>query len=79
MAQWQNDRLKQALSSYAGFCELMKLDKAQNYLARKQMQNISDWGSVDLDDEGQALQIELEECQTVRALYTILLTSGNIC
>lgn len=68
VAQWQNDRLKQALSSYAGFCELMKLDKAQNYLARKQMQNISDWGSVDLDDEGQALQIELEECQTVLPL-----------
>ncbi|KAI1371018.1 ARM repeat-containing protein [Hypoxylon crocopeplum] len=68
VSQWQNDHLKQALSSYAGFCELMALDKAQNYLARKQMQNISDWGSVELDAEGQALQAELEERQTVLPL-----------
>ncbi|KAI1478565.1 ARM repeat-containing protein [Daldinia eschscholtzii] len=68
VAQWQDDRLKQALSSYAGFCELMALDKAQNYLARMQMQNIADWGSVELDAEGQALQAELEERQTVLPL-----------
>ncbi|KAI1105441.1 ARM repeat-containing protein [Jackrogersella minutella] len=68
VTQWQNDNLKQALSSYAGFCELMALDKAHNYLARKQMQNISDWGSVELDSEGQALQAELEERQTLLPL-----------
>ncbi|KAI5854087.1 ARM repeat-containing protein [Durotheca rogersii] len=68
VAQWRDERLKQALSSYTGFCELMALDKAQSYLARKQMQNISDWGSVELDAEGQALQIELEERQTVLPL-----------
>ncbi|KAI2627520.1 ARM repeat-containing protein [Hypoxylon sp. NC1633] len=68
VAQWQNERLKQTLSSYAGFCELMALDKAQDYLARKQMQNISDWGSVELDAEGQALQAELEERQSVLPL-----------
>ncbi|KAI0893167.1 ARM repeat-containing protein [Annulohypoxylon nitens] len=68
VSQWQNDNLKQALSSYAGFCELMALDKAQSYLARKQMQNIADWGSVALDAEGQALQAELEERQTVLPL-----------
>ncbi|KAI1773737.1 ARM repeat-containing protein [Hypoxylon cercidicola] len=68
VAQWQDDRLKQALSSYAGFCELMALDKAQSYLAQRQMQNISDWGSVELDAEGQALQAELEERQTILPL-----------
>ncbi|KAL7620026.1 karyopherin [Parahypoxylon ruwenzoriense] len=68
VSQWRDERLKQSLSSYAGFCELMALDKAQNYLARKQMQNISDWGSVELDAEGQALQAELEERQTVLPL-----------
>lgn len=46
----------------------MALDKAQSYLARKQMQNIADWGSVALDAEGQALQAELEERQTVLPL-----------
>lgn len=68
VAQWQNDGLKQALSSYEGFCKLMALDKAQSYLARKQMQNIPDWGSMELDAEGQALQAELEERQTVLPL-----------
>ncbi|OTA95983.1 hypothetical protein M434DRAFT_393279 [Hypoxylon sp. CO27-5] len=68
VAQWQIGDLKRALSSYAGFCELMALDKAQSYLARKQMQNIPDWGSVELDAEGQALQAELEERQTVLPL-----------
>ncbi|XXH01122.1 phosphatidylinositol 4,5-bisphosphate-binding protein [Hypoxylon texense] len=68
IAQWQDDGLKQALSSYAGFCELMALDKAQSYLAKRQMQNISDWGSVELDAEGQALQAELEERLTILPL-----------
>ncbi|KAI1207444.1 ARM repeat-containing protein [Annulohypoxylon truncatum] len=68
VSQWQNGNLKQALSSYAGFCELMALDKAQSYLSRKQMQNIADWGSVELDAEGQALQAELEERQTLLPL-----------
>lgn len=65
VAQWQDDRLKQALSSYGGFCELMALDKAQSFLAKTQMQDISDWGSVELDAEGRALQAELEERLTV--------------
>ncbi|KAI1385254.1 ARM repeat-containing protein [Hypoxylon trugodes] len=68
VSQWQDDGLKRALSSYAGFCELMALDKAQAYLAQKQMQNIPDWGAVELDAEGQALQAELEQRQTVLPL-----------
>ncbi|KAI0157063.1 ARM repeat-containing protein [Hypoxylon sp. FL1284] len=68
VGQWQDERLKQALSSYNGFCELIALDKAQSYLAKKQMQNISDWGAVELDAEGQALQTELEERLTILPL-----------
>ncbi|KAI1763712.1 ARM repeat-containing protein [Hypoxylon sp. FL1150] len=68
VAQWQDDRLKQTLSSYEGFCELMALDKAQSFLARMQMQNISDWGSVELDAEGRALQAELEDRLTMLPL-----------
>ncbi|KAI1082629.1 ARM repeat-containing protein [Whalleya microplaca] len=67
-SQWQDGRLKQSLSSYAGFCELMALDQAQNYLASRRMHEIPDWGSVDLDAEGQALQAELEKRQTVLPL-----------
>ncbi|CAJ2508744.1 Uu.00g137700.m01.CDS01 [Anthostomella pinea] len=67
-SQWQDTRLKQALSSHAGFFELMALDKAQSYLARKRMHEIPDWGAVELDAEGQALQAELEDRQTLLPL-----------
>ncbi|KAL8405067.1 hypothetical protein RB594_009812 [Gaeumannomyces avenae] len=60
-ALWNNEGLQQALSSYTGFCELMALDKAQQYLVRKEVHKIADWGSVQLDAEGLALQAELEE------------------
>ncbi|KAI1751102.1 armadillo-type protein [Xylaria castorea] len=62
--QWQDARLKQGLSSHASFCELMGLDKAQEYVTHKRMHEIQDWGSVELDEEGKALQIELEARQT---------------
>lgn len=66
-AQWRNDNLKKALASYSGFCEMMALDKAQDYLARKRVHEVKDWGSMPLDEEGKALQAEMEERQTVCA------------
>ncbi|KAM0322420.1 hypothetical protein ACHAQA_009487 [Verticillium albo-atrum] len=67
-AQWQNTELKQALSSYSGFCELMALDKAKNYLRNHGAHNVSDWGACELDAEGLALQAELEERQKMLPL-----------
>lgn len=64
-AQWQNENLKAALSTYGGFCEMLALDKAQAYLARKRVHEVADWGAMPLDDEGKALQAELEERQAV--------------
>lgn len=43
---------------------MMALDKAQDYLARKRVHEVKDWGSLLLDDEGKALQAEMEERQT---------------
>ena len=62
--------------SFPGFCSLLALDKAQDYIVRKRMHEMSDWGSVELDAEGQALQAEIEECQTVRFPSTF---SWNFC
>lgn len=64
-AQWRDENLKRALSTYEGFCEMTGLDKAQRYLANHRVDQISDWGSVELDAEGAALQAELEERQQV--------------
>jgi exportin-5 len=69
-AQWSDEGLKKALSTYSDFCGLMALDKAQSYLARKQIHLIQDWGAVELDAEGHALQTELEERQTLLPLRT---------
>jgi exportin-5 len=51
----------------------MGLDKAQQYLVRRRIHEISDWGSIELDAEGLALQKELEDRQTV-CPYNPLLT-----
>ncbi|KAI0015849.1 armadillo-type protein [Xylariomycetidae sp. FL0641] len=67
-SQWQNGQLKEALASYEGFTQLMALDKAQNYLSRTRLHEIQDWGSLELDAEGQALQTELEERQAILPL-----------
>ncbi len=62
---WQDESLRDGLGSYEGFCQLMALDKAQQYLARRDVHRIGDWGSIELDAEGLALQAELERRQTV--------------
>ena len=46
----------------------MALDKAQDYLARKRIHQVQDWGAVKLDAEGHALQALLEERQTALPL-----------
>jgi exportin-5 len=63
--QWKDESLKQALGSYNGFCELLGLDNAQKYLAQRRVHEITDWGSTNLDNEGLALQAELERRQAV--------------
>ncbi|KAI1848332.1 hypothetical protein JX265_008887 [Neoarthrinium moseri] len=66
--QWRNENMKGALASYGGFCEMLALDKVQNYLARKRVHEVKDWGAMPLDDEGKALQNELEERQAALPL-----------
>ncbi|KAK4159636.1 putative importin beta-related nuclear transport receptor [Cladorrhinum sp. PSN259] len=63
-SQWNDGSLKQALGSYDGFCQLLGLDKAQSYLAQRRIHEISDWGAVELDAEGLALQAELDQRQS---------------
>lgn len=60
-AQWQTENIRTSLKSYDNFCQLLGLDKAQAYLANRRAHEISDWGSCALDEEGLALQAELDE------------------
>ncbi|KAK3305497.1 armadillo-type protein [Chaetomium strumarium] len=66
--QWKDESLKQALGSYNGFCELLGLDNAQKYLVQRRVHEIADWGSTNLDNEGLALQAELEQRQALLPL-----------
>jgi exportin-5 len=75
---WDNAGLKQALGSYAGFCELLGLDRAQKYIAQRRMHEVGDWGSVGLDAEGLALQEGLEERQAVRISPLRLVTKRHV-
>lgn len=64
-AQWNDPSLKESLTDYSAFCRLMGLDKAQEYLTKRRVHEIKDWGSSSLDEEGIALQTELEQRQKV--------------
>ncbi|KAI6709497.1 hypothetical protein JHW43_007995 [Diplocarpon mali] len=58
---WQNPELDQALNSFVGFSDLLGLSKVKDYLASRRVHEIEDWGSYQLDSEGQSIQKELEE------------------
>ncbi|ERT02767.1 hypothetical protein HMPREF1624_01069 [Sporothrix schenckii ATCC 58251] len=67
-AQWQTPELERALSSFSNFAELVGLDKAQLYIARNRVDQVADWGLIELDGEGLALQADLELRQTLLPL-----------
>lgn len=60
MEQWQDPRLANSLSSAYAFGEFLQLDGLQKYILSHQAQDIEDWSSCPLDDEGKALQIRIK-------------------
>lgn len=58
---WQNSEMSGSISSFGGFCEMLGMTKVRGYLVSRQVNQISDWGSFKLDEEGQAIQRELDE------------------
>lgn len=69
---WQNPGLDEALSSFNGFCELLGIGKVRNYLVSHSVYEVLDWSTMPLDDEGQAMQTELNE-----RVKVILLAKGT--
>lgn len=58
---WQNSEMNDAISSFDGFCELLGLGKVRNYLVSRRVHEIQEWGLYQLDEEGQAIQKELDD------------------
>lgn len=53
--------LTESLQSFQGFCAVLGLDKVQDYLISRRVNEIPDFTKQPLDAEGQALQLELTE------------------
>lgn len=66
---WQNPELDEALSSFNGFCELLGIGKVRNYLVSHRVHEVSDWSTMQLDNEGQVIQAELNE--RVKVMYSL--------
>ncbi|MCJ1307753.1 hypothetical protein MMC25_001401 [Agyrium rufum] len=60
VTQWQDERFASSLSSFEGFCDLLGMASLQPYLVARNVQTISDWYEQPLDDEGKALQTQLQ-------------------
>jgi exportin-5 len=78
MDAWHDDNLKRSLASFPSFCQLIGLDKAQRYLADRNVHQIANWGGVELDAHGLALQEEMEtriKLLPLRATKSLLMNS----
>lgn len=69
---WQNPELDESLSSFNRFCDLLGIGKVRNYLVSHRVHEVSDWSTMPLDDEGQAIQTELNErAKVMFSLHTL--------
>ena len=56
-----NPALESSISSFPSFCDLLGLNKVQEYLTSRRVHEIQNWAQYTLDPEGQAIQAELDE------------------
>ena len=56
---WDNTELSSTLSTFQGFTTLLGIERVQKYLIDRRVFEIEDWSTVALDDEGKALQTEM--------------------
>ena len=53
--------MKSVLSSFSGFCHVLGLESVGPYLQARNAQQLSDWSEVNLDEEGKALQKQMNQ------------------
>lgn len=58
---WSDPALTESLQTFDGFCQLLGLDKVQDYLITRNVHQITDFSNHILDPEGQTLQNELTD------------------
>lgn len=56
---WDSPELRNTLSTFQGFTALLGIEWVQRYLIDRKVHQLEDWSAVTLDDEGKALQSEM--------------------
>lgn len=75
---WENPRLEEAISSFGDFCELLGLNKVRDYLVSRRVHEIQEWGMFRLDEEGQAIQKDLDERVKVNKIWNSSKDAANL-
>jgi len=60
-AAWQNEEFTKSLSSFESFCELLCMGQLPQFLATHSFQHVADWSAQALDNEGQAMQKNIQK------------------
>ena len=63
--QWQDRGLSDSLSSFDNFNRLLGLENLQQYLFSRAVQKLPNWSAHPLDDQGKALQTEMQSALDV--------------
>ncbi|KAI9841115.1 MAG: hypothetical protein M1838_003702 [Thelocarpon superellum] len=58
---WQNAELNASLESFAGFCQAAGVGRVQQYLVSRRVDEVLDWSTHPLDDDGLAIQKEISD------------------
>lgn len=69
--QWQDRTLSNSLSSLENFSRLLGLENLQQYLCSRAVNKLRNWSEHPLDDQGKALQIQMQNALDV-SLYPTL-------
>ena len=70
--EWQSSELSTALNSFSGFCGLLGLNDLSQYFESRNLHQVSDWPGYPLDEEGKALQAQIQNALEVRLCYLVL-------
>ena len=65
---WQNNDLSHSLTSFNNFCSLLGLGDVQLYLKRRAANEIQDWTTNMLDEDGKLLQSHMRDRLEVSVL-----------
>ena len=75
VSQWQSNDLSHSLSNFDSFCDVLGLKGIQQYAASRGIHRIRDWSLQPLDEDGKALQKQMQnalEYLPLRATKTLL-------